>query len=51
MVEAIKVQRAAVIEKVINLITTEMTEEGKGELTGKFVIGILEEAIATIKSK
>lgn len=42
-------KRKEVINKVLTLILTEMQEEGKGNLTALFTIGILEEAIKTVQ--
>lgn len=42
-------ERGEVIDHVINLIIDEMTEEGKGNLTTTFVIGVLKDAIRTLE--
>ncbi|ABR48086.1 hypothetical protein Amet_1922 [Alkaliphilus metalliredigens QYMF] len=43
------VEKDVVINKIIKLIVDEMEEEGKGNLTALYTIGVLKEAIGRVE--
>jgi len=47
--EALRLERQAVIRKILQLIIHDMTEPEKGNLTTCYVIRLLEEAIGVLR--